>query len=128
MATHDIARETWADFFEDFSRRRQGTPVTIEAVDPRADDEHDRQVEERGLPLVGISYEAKGSEAGAIEIMTGTAPEDHVTHTITNPKDVYHKTGAGVMSLEVDPDEVLEITSSDYPPVTYLRFRRPENG
>ena len=51
-----------------------------------------------------------------------------MTHIVSNPQQVFHKTGAGVMSAEVNPDEVLEITASDDPPITYLRFRREEAG
>jgi hypothetical protein len=124
MATHDIPRETWAAFFDDFSRTRQGALVTVEAVTPQTGP----QVETRALPFAGISLEAKGSSAGTIQIMMGADPDDHVTHTITAATRVYHKTGAGVMSAEVDHDEALEITADSEPPVTYLRFRRPADS
>ena len=124
MATHDIARETWADFFDDLSRRRQGSPVTVETVAPESGTE--REVD--ALPFAGISLDTKGSGAGAIVIILGTETDDHVTHTITNPTRVYHKTGGGVMSIEVEQAEALEITSSDEPPITYLRFHLPEEG
>ena len=45
---------------------------------------------------------------------------------MTNPVHVYHKNAAGLISEEVNPDEVLEITSSDDPRITYLRFAQPE--
>ena len=45
-----------------------------------------------------------------------------VTHAIENPNRVFHKTAAGVMSDEVNQDEVIEITAPGHPPITYLRF------
>ena len=124
MATHDIERERWGAFFDEFSRRRQGMLVTIEAVAP----ESGPQVETRGLPFVGITLDRKGSGGDTIEILTGTERDDHLSHTIPAPTRVYHKTGAGVMSDEVNPDEILEITSSGDPPITYLRFQRPPDA
>lgn len=119
MATHDIDRATWADFFNDFSRRHQGALVTVEAVAPN----HGPQAETRALPFVGITFENKESEAGAILLLIGTETGDQVTHTIANPTRVYHKTGTGVLSAEVDPDEALEITTQGDPPITFVRFR-----
>ena len=121
MATHDIARETWATFFDDLSRRRQGTPVTVETVAPESGTEREADA----LPFAGISLDSEGG-AGAVVIRLGAEGGDSVTHTITNPTRVYHKTGGGVMSIEVEQAEALEITSSDEPPITYLRFRLPD--
>jgi len=119
MATHEIARERWAEFFEVFSKKRQGTEVEVDAVSPTAG----VRPETLWLPFVGISYEEKGSDAGDILILTGTELGDHVTHTVTAPKQVYHKSAAGILSDEVTEDEIIEITSANDPPVTYLRFR-----
>lgn len=121
MATHEIAREDWNTFFTEFSRRHQDAKVAIETVSPVDG------VNEAAdfLPFLGITLDTKGSGAGSIEIMTATEDGDDFTHVVTAPKQVYHKTGAGVLSDEVTPDEILEITSADAPPITYLRFRHP---
>ena len=66
MATHDIAREGWAEFFDDFSKARQGATVTIETVAPRNDGP---QTQARALPFVGIAFDDKGSGANTIQIM-----------------------------------------------------------
>ena len=122
MPTREISRDHWPAFFDDFSRARAGSLVTIELVsDPQADP----QFEARRLPLVGLSYDPKGSGAGHIEIMVGTEGSDHVTHTITQPVHVYHKDGAGLISDEVNVDEILEVTSASATRITYLRFERP---
>ena len=122
MPTREISRDHWPTFFDDFSRARTGSLITIELVsDPQADP----QYEARRLPLVGLSYDPKGSGEGHIEIMAGTEGGDHVTHVITQPVHVYHKEGAGLISDEVNADEILEVTSSAAPRITYLRFEHP---
>ena|SRR5579883_2290720 len=119
MPTRQIEPEQWKPFLEDFSRRHQGVTVEIEIADPEAG----TQEEVRSLPFVGISFEAKGSDADSIEVLAGTETEDHIAHTIFRPKKIYHKEAAGLISDEVNQDEVLEITSAATPPITYLRFR-----
>jgi hypothetical protein len=119
MATHEIARENWAEFLEDFSKRHEGAEVEADAVSPQSG----VRPETQWLPFVGIEFEEKGSEAGTIRLLTGTVIGDNSIE-ITSPKQVYHKPGAGVMSDEVTENEILEITSADEPPITYLRFRK----
>jgi hypothetical protein len=44
------------------------------------------QEEEEYLPLIGVSFEAKGSAAGSVEVILGgesTADERHLEHTIS---------------------------------------------
>ena len=113
MATHDVARETWAAFFEDFSGRHQGARVTVSTVSPA----HGPHVEEDHRPFVGITL---NDEAVRLEIGGDR------THLIEQPTRVYHKTGPDVlMSSEADHGEAIEITASGDPPITYLRFFRP---
>ena len=119
MPTREIQREQWETYFNEFSQTRAGELVTIEVVRNAQDDPRD---EVKLLPLVGISFDPKGSEAGSIEIMVGDKAHDHVTHIVTRPVHVYHKDGAGLISDEVNQDEIIEITSSDVPPIVYLRF------
>jgi hypothetical protein len=121
MATHEIAREDWSSFFSEFSRRHRDAEVAIEAVSP-VDGVNEAA---NFMPFVDITFNEKGSNAGTISITSGADGGVNLTHTVTAPKQVYHKTGAGVLSDEVTPDEILEITSADAPPITYLRFRHP---
>jgi hypothetical protein len=120
MPTRQIEPDQWKSFLEEFSRRHQGSLIAIETADPEAG----TQEETKLMPFLGISFEEKGSEADSVEVIAGTEAEDHVTHTIFLPKKIYHKEGAGLISDEVNRDEILEITSADDPPITYLRFRR----
>jgi hypothetical protein len=118
MATHEVSREDWPSFFEELSIKRQGCSVTIVEVDPKTGPS---SVVTK-LPFVGMSYEEKGSEAGAIEVMAGTEPEDHITHVIQDPQQVIHKTGRGLLSSELNPSDIVEITKVDGPPITYVQF------
>lgn len=119
MPTREISRDQWPAFLDEFSRRRAGARVTIEVVNgPQADP----RFTARHLPLVGVSYDEKGSGAGHIEILAGTEADDHITHTVVQPVHLYHKDGAGLISDEVNVDEIIEITSAAQPPITYLRF------
>lgn len=128
MATHDIARETWATFFDDFNGRHQGLLVNVFSVTPDrgsargggGDDSGGAHAEERGKPFGGVSLGA----GGAVEIKVGGA-----VHAVERPTRVYHKTGPDVlMDSEVDHNEALEITSAGDPPITYLRFFRPKDA
>ena len=121
MPTREIPRDHWPAFFDDFSRTRAGARVTVEIVD---DPKADPRFSARRLPLVGISYDPKGSGAGHIEIMAGTEADDQVTHPIVSPVHVYHKDGAGLISDEVNEHEILEITATEAPRITFLRFEQ----
>ena len=119
MPTREIARSEWKSYFDEFSRTRAGERVTVELIhDPQADPEFALE----GQPLVGLSFEEKGSEEGDILIIVGGETNDSLTHAITHPVHVYHKNARGILSDEVNEDEVLEITSTDDPRITFLRF------
>ena len=119
MPTREIARSDWKSYFDEFSRTRAGERVTVELIhDPQADPEFALEKQ----PLVGLSFEEKGSDKGDILLSVGGETDDSLTHAITNPVHVYHKNARGLLSDEVNEDEVLEITSTDDPRITYLRF------
>lgn len=122
MATHDIPRQDWESYLSQFTQRHQGALITIEDVDPMTDP----AVEAGDLTFVSIGYKAEEGDGGVIELVTTSAGSDHQkTHAIPQPKAVFHKPGAGVLSSEVNPDEVLEITSGGKPPIHLLTFRHP---
>jgi hypothetical protein len=115
MATHEIPQDQWESFFTVFSERRSGALVTIETADPQKGP----RKAETNQPLTGITIDDAGS---VVLRMGGAGGNDAVTRTITEPKAVYHKSAAGLMSDEVNHDEILEITSAGDPPVTQLHF------
>ncbi|MGI4787609.1 MAG: DUF5335 family protein [Janthinobacterium lividum] len=119
MPTREIARTEWKTYFDDFSKTRGGELVSVELIfSPQADPQYALDKE----PLLGITYEEKGNEPGTIEISAGGEENNSLTHTVTNPVHVYHKNARGLISEEINVDEVLEITSSDDPRIIYLRF------
>ncbi|MGH9969881.1 MAG: DUF5335 family protein [Pyrinomonadaceae bacterium] len=77
-----IERDQWKTFLDEFSKRNQLRATRLEIIG-----EVGAQEEEVYLPLVGISFEDKGSAAGSVEIILGgeTAKEErHLDHLVPN--------------------------------------------
>lgn len=75
-----IEQGKWKSFLDDFSKRNQFRATRLEVLN-----ELGAQEEAQSLPLVGVSYEAKGSDAGdVVIILGGEAIEDtrHFEHLI----------------------------------------------
>ena len=76
-----IERDQWKSFLDEFSKRNQLRATRLEVVGELGDQE-----EEEYLPLIGVSFEAKGSAAGSVEVILGgesKADERHLEHTIS---------------------------------------------
>ena len=111
MTTQEIPHDEWKTFFDTFSRQHEGWLASLELLGS----EMGAQREAHDLPLEGISATSK-DEAETIAISLGRTPEDHITHTITEPTRVW---------LEQTPqgaNAALEIESADHVK-TLLRFR-----
>jgi hypothetical protein len=102
MLTREIPRNEWIKFFDDFSKQHQGWVVTVEVISPELGD----QEEADGLPLVGISADAKDGE-NRIEIMVGGKPEAHLTRIIESPTRVW------VKQAEEEAHEAVDVESED---------------
>lgn len=100
MQTKQIPKSEWAAFLNRFSRQHEGWLVKLEIFNP----EFGAQVEEIGLVLEGLTGEAEGN---TIMIMAGNTPEDHVTHSISNPTEV------SVEQTDQGADAALSIKSAD---------------
>ncbi len=86
----EIKRENWAEYFKGFSKRNEARPTKLEVFG-----EIGAQLEERHLPLAGVSVEASGKDAPRIEIMLGGGDDPrHLTHTIRRVIRVMRKLGA----------------------------------
>jgi len=112
MPTQEIQRDEWKTFLDTFSRQHEGWLVTLEvmAADIGA------QQEASDLPLEGITATSRDDETPSIAINLGKTPEDHVTHTITEPTRLWlQQTSEGA-------NAALEIESADEVK-TLLRFR-----
>jgi hypothetical protein len=112
MATKEIARDQWTTFLNTFSQQHEGWLATLEVLGP----DIGAQPQVRDLPLEGITATSKDSSPQTIAISLGKTPEDHVTHTITEPTRLWlEQTALGA-------NAALEIESVD-DVKTLLRFR-----
>lgn len=112
MATKAIPKAEWRRFLEEFGRRHEGWLATVRVLDPRIGS----QVEARDLPLEGavLSMDA----AGPISLHLGTAPDRHIEHEVTRPRELWIETsGSGA-------ERALEVVSDDGSR-TILEFRAP---
>ena len=115
MKTKEIPRNEWQKFFNIFSRQHEGWLVTLEILGS----EIGAQVEERGLAFRGIVNEGdEGDKVQGNEIlmMFGAKPDDHVTHSISNPTTV------SLEQTDEGADAALAIKSADGV-TALLRFR-----
>jgi len=112
MPTQEIPHDKWKTFLDGFSRQHEGWLATLEvlATDIGA------QQEARDLPLGGITATSRESAPETIAISLGQTPEDHVTHTITEPTHVWLEQNSE------GANAALEIESADEVK-TLLRFR-----
>jgi hypothetical protein len=81
-----IERERWKSFLDEFTKRNQFRATRLEVVG-----EIGAQEEEEYLPLVGVSFEPKGSAAGSVGIVLGgesTKDERHIEHFIPKPERI----------------------------------------
>ena len=101
MSTQQIPRNEWPAFFDSFSRQNEGALASLESLSADIGDQQTQT-----MPFQGISYESRGSDAGAIIIMLGTEADDHLERTISNPTTVYLKPAgeAGPTVLEIEAD------------------------
>jgi hypothetical protein len=76
------------------------------------------QVEERGLAFEGIVDEGDEVQGHEILIMFGAKPNDHITHSISNPTTV------SLEQTDEGADAALAIKSADGV-MALLRFRSP---
>jgi hypothetical protein len=114
MKTRQIPKNEWPDFFESFSRQHEGWLVTLEMLGP----DIGAQIEERDLAFEGIVDESGEAQGNHIVIMMGAKPDDHITHSISEPIDV------SLEQTDEGANAALAIKSAE--DVTALiRFRSP---
>jgi hypothetical protein len=82
--TFEIPFENWAEFLNDFSKRRFGWEAKIEIVSERLGD----QVLAAGIPLVGVAFENRGGRS-EIELLIGEGNR-HQTHTVVEPMALFY--------------------------------------
>jgi hypothetical protein len=66
----------WAERLEEFSRRNTGRSAILEVIDP----DIGAQIEERGVPFMGASFDPRD---GRVHIMCGSTGSGHLTRSIS---------------------------------------------
>ena len=84
MITQQIPKDEWPAFFNSFSRRHEGWLVNLQILGPNIG----AQMQEQELALEGITDEWDEVDGNTIIIMTGSRPDDHITHSISRPTEV----------------------------------------
>lgn len=91
-----IEQGQWRVFLDDFSKRNHSRATRLEVLS----NETGAQPEEDYLPLMGVSFEPKGSEAGSVMIILGSDTslnQRHVEHLVEQVERIAPITGiAGV--------------------------------
>lgn len=112
MKTKEIPRNKWQEFFDIFSRQHEGWLATLEILGS----EIGAQVEEHGLAFEGIVAEGDEVQGHQILMMFGANPDDHITHSVSNPATV------SLEQTDEGADAALAIKSADGV-TALLRFR-----
>ena len=95
MATRDIPRESWKEFFDGFSRRHQGWLVDVEVLGT----DIGAQLEAEDLPLEGISADHKNKDISIALLRDGKITE----HFVTQPERVrLEEEGGAEVAIEID--------------------------
>jgi hypothetical protein len=97
MIKQEISQSQWKEFLDQFSRLHHGQPAEIETASPDMAWPH-----ARGLPLLGVSEEAR-----RIEIFAGEPGGPHVRHAVQQPVRLCASEWNDAVSA------ILEITSED---------------
>jgi|RhiMetdeSRZDD1v2_1073273.scaffolds.fasta_scaffold00473_38 hypothetical protein len=107
MATRDIPRESWKEFFDGFSRRHQGWLVDVEVLGA----DIGAQLEAEDLPLEGISADHQNKDISIALLRDGKVIE----HFVTKPERVrVEEEGGAEVAIEID---------SSSGPTTIVTFR-----
>ena len=103
MQTRQIPKTEWPSFFDRFSRQHEGWLVKLEILNP----DFGAQVQESGLVLDGVTDEWDEVAGSSIMIMVGNEPDDHITHSISQPTEV------SLEQTDEGADAALSIKSAD---------------
>jgi hypothetical protein len=114
MTTRELTCDEWVSFFNAFSRRYRGQPVTIQRTGAATDEPV--QTVARRMALVGITAEYEDGIVTMIEIIVGESPDEHLMHVVRAPSHIW------IAQVTNGADELLVIeadtgtTSVDFSP------------
>ncbi|HEY1375497.1 MAG TPA: DUF5335 family protein [Gemmataceae bacterium] len=100
--TREIPKDQWQAFFNEFSKGHENRRVTIEVLGRNLGD----QEAAASLPLLGISYDSKGTGAGRIDVGTGDRPERLVSQVVDRPRVVrVANLGRAEADIEIEDED-----------------------
>src|SRR5579872_2696036 len=94
---NEIARDHWPEFLKEYSKTHEGRATTLQVYGAGTG----THSEIRQLPLAGIWLDRQRNGSESVEIMFGTEPADHVTHSIPAPSQIWHREGGEAPVLEI---------------------------
>lgn len=100
--TLSIPRDEWGNFLDDLTKRRFEWKTNLEVMNRDIGD----QMLSDGLPLKGVTFEAKGDKT-VIEILLGKNADQHQAHSIFEPEKL------AFLPNENDHGGILEIEEAD---------------
>jgi hypothetical protein len=112
MQSYEVPEDQWLEFFDRFSREHTGWPVTLEVLSGDLGPQrlaHD-------LPLQGISFDAKGTRACALEVGAGDKPGENYSHRVDLPLHIRVADDPNGGTIQIEPAQG---------PQTLVHFRRP---
>jgi hypothetical protein len=118
MATAtEVPKNKWTPYFNELGTDYQGWATTVEVLAGELGDQHAID----GLPLQGLSYEAKGgSQAGDILVEAGDVGVPFETHLIHRPAVVRIATTRSATEVDIEVEDEERVTT-----IIHLR-PRPE--
>ena len=96
METREIPKESWIEFFDDFSKSHQGWVARVEVLGPLG-----AQVEVEQRPLDGISADRGGKDI-AIAFGPSEAPLEHF---VTKPSHVRIEQDSEAAAVQIESSE-----------------------
>ena len=97
-AAREIPRGEWLSFLDGFSRKHEGRLVTMEV----SEGEEKNRVEAENLTFEGVTPE-RSEDHDRISIALGKAPDDHLTHFVSDPiRVLLMETEEGEVGLQIE--------------------------
>lgn len=119
--TTQIPREDWKRFLDDLSRQRTEWLTTVELQTG----DSVRHILDQRLPLIGITAETRENHEAEIEIIVGGGIENHQTHNVINPLEMFlirENESPNVELAITDKDNVVTLVRLDEPMPKFVTF------
>ena len=121
MESHEIPEDQGTEFVNKFSQTHVGWPVTIDVLSGETGVQHVAQE----LPLMGISFDTRGTRPARLDIAAGDQPDQYIAHSVDLPLHIRiaEIDPAGAGTIEIEPAQG-PLTLVDFHPPTELPDQR----